>query len=119
MATDLTGYQKGDLLQHPNKQLFIVLENKQVTVNKVSLYDIKNGKELEYQVESQRPITVESNMTIIKPEMAISNVATEFKKITLEDAEEFILSPQDVSVVRTLLSRINNPKEFDEFIARK
>ena len=114
---DLTQYPKGNILQNPTtKDLFLVINNEELTIHRITLFNVKTGNETTFESSKERPITLGTDYQIIRPGFAIDRVAIDFREIDLETLEKFVLSDKDMQTLKSKLSQINNPNIYATYV---
>jgi len=116
---DLSEVVPKTILQHPkNKQIFLVIENNVLTIRRVKLYDVKNQKELQYEVLGEKPLTLDHDLNLIKQGFGTTTPASDFHCLDLDVVEKYILSPTDYQTLKFKLGELDNPRDYPDIIVK-
>lgn len=121
MVQDLMECEVQDILLNTfTKKPYLVLKRETKTVNRVTLFDIANQKEIQYQIDAPNQLVVDRSMQLILPEFYFNknNTQSEFKKIERDFAEQYLLTQQQLDTIIGLLQQLNAlPRDI--FVERK
>lgn len=119
MPVDLTTLNPGEIVINPRtKTPYLLLKKQEIHRTEVVLLNIRTQKETSYQTNINGSITIDASMEQIKPEFSLDTPVIDFKRIDLETAENLILNEQETQIVKTYISRINNPNIYQHFLER-
>ncbi|MBE3114298.1 MAG: hypothetical protein IMZ59_02130 [Actinobacteria bacterium] len=108
------------LLNTITKKPYLLLRKQQVLVNKITLFDIVNQKEIQYEINAPNQIVVDRSMNLIQPEFYfnLGSTKSEFRKIDRSFAEEYLLTQQQLDAVLGLIQQLES-LPGDIFVERK
>ena len=116
---DLSEIEPKTILQHPRtKQIFLVTGNETQNIRRLRLFDIRNQRELSYEVTDGRPLIVDSDLNQIKQGFSTSTPATDFRPIQIDIAEKYCLGDKDYQVLKFKIDELDNPKIYPDIFVK-
>jgi len=91
-------------------------QNEQLSIRRLTLYDVKNQKELQYEVIEGKPLTLDCDLNLIKLGFSTSTTSTDFNILDLDTAEKYLLTDLEYQLLKNKLGELHNPKEYPSIV---